>query len=147
MTNQNNQLPATLPWRTVEIPAEESELGARDFATQEGIPHHDLYATVADFEVERSEPGILVAHADMSKPRNINVACIIGEPENVAYIAMACNALPALRRSLEAFLDLCPRMSEDDPIAPALADACRRARALLRPSLESVVASSEGAPK
>jgi len=37
----------------------------------------------------------------------------------------------ALREALAVFLDLCPRMSDDDPIAPALADACKEARAAL----------------
>ena len=39
-----------------------------------------------------------------------------------------------LEAALEAFLDLCPRMlvlSDDDPIAPAIAGACRVARVAL----------------
>lgn len=51
----------------------------------------------------------------------------------------ACNAFPRLMAergqlvaALRTLLDLCPRMSDDDPIAPALADECRNVRALLR---------------
>lgn len=33
---------------------------------------------------------------------------------------------------LDDALDLIPRMSDDDPIAPALADWCKKARALVR---------------
>ena len=36
-----------------------------------------------------------------------------------------------LREVLAVLLDLCPRMSDDDPVAPAIADACRVARAAL----------------
>jgi len=34
---------------------------------------------------------------------------------------------------LGRFLDLCPRMNDDDPIGPALRNACRDAKNLIRP--------------
>jgi hypothetical protein len=40
--------------------------------------------------------------------------------------------LTQARALLADALDLAPRMSDDDPIAPALADWCWRARAALR---------------
>ena len=40
-------------------------------------------------------------------------------------------AAPELYAKLEEALDLVPRISDDDPIAPALADWCRAVRALL----------------
>lgn len=36
-----------------------------------------------------------------------------------------------MSETLRDFIDLCPRVNDDDPIAPALADTCRKARAAL----------------
>lgn len=49
------------------------------------------------------------------------------------HAAMAANArliaaAPDLVEALKLFEDLCPRVSDDDPIAPALADAVKQAR-------------------
>lgn len=52
---------------------------------------------------------------------------------HVEVLRAAALALPGLVSSLEKLEDLCPRMSDDDPIAPAIADALREARAALRP--------------
>ena len=43
----------------------------------------------------------------------------------------------ALLAALREFIDLCPRMSDDDPIAPALADACNKARAAIAAAEQS----------
>ena len=50
---------------------------------------------------------------------------------NAAHVVHCVNAHEPLKAALRAFTDLCPRMSDDDPIAAALADACKDARALL----------------
>lgn len=43
----------------------------------------------------------------------------------------AADALEAARDALRDFCDLCPRMNDDDPIAPALRETCDIARAVL----------------
>ena len=48
--------------------------------------------------------------------------------------AQAIRSLPARsgrEELLREFLDLVPRMSDDDPIAPALAELCKRTKAAL----------------
>lgn len=52
--------------------------------------------------------------------------------EDAAFIVRACNSHEALVAVTEKFLDLCPRMNEDDPVAPALFDACEQAMAALK---------------
>ena len=53
----------------------------------------------------------------------------VGEREaNARAIAEIPNLIEALRE----FLDLCPRVSDDDPIASALANQCRYAKLILK---------------
>lgn len=130
MTNQNNQLPvekpaSPLPWR----------VGA-------GYRPHIKDAENGDV-VELGDDGGC-NDPDCCGGASYHIEL---DEQDAAFIVLAANAHAELVAAVREFLDLCPRMSEDDPIAPALVDACRKARSLLRLSPESVVASSEGAPK
>ena len=46
--------------------------------------------------------------------------------------ARAIAEIPNLIEALREFLDLCPRVSDDDPIASALANQCRYAKLILK---------------
>lgn len=70
-----------------------------------------------------------------SGDRDYEVADHVGDVDAV-HIVRCVNAHDALVAALAEFLDLCPRMSDDDPIAPALADACCIARAALAAAKE-----------
>lgn len=47
-------------------------------------------------------------------------------------ICTAVNCHDALLAVVEELADLCPRMSDDDPAAPAIADAIKRARTIIK---------------
>ena len=51
---------------------------------------------------------------------------------NVAFIVRACNAHEALVAVVDKFLDLCTRVNDDDPVAPALLNACEEGLAALK---------------
>jgi len=70
---------------------------------------------------------------DIVAEANGGLSGTIGEAvANAAFIVQACNSHAALVAAAEKFLDLCPRMNEDDPVAPALFDACEQALAALK---------------
>jgi len=46
--------------------------------------------------------------------------------------ARAIAEVPNLIEALKEFIDLCPRMSENDPIASALANQCQYAKLILK---------------
>ena len=46
--------------------------------------------------------------------------------------ARAIAEVPNLIEALKEFIDLCPRMSENDPIASALANQCKYAKLILK---------------
>lgn len=49
-----------------------------------------------------------------------------------SFVIRACNNHAALVEALDKFIDLCPRVNDDDPISPALAEAWLEARAALK---------------
>ena len=74
-------------------------------------------------------------HGDTTQRGWLIAECSLGALDgeaNARRIVQCVNAHDELVSLIDEARDLCPRMSDDDPIAPALADWCRRARAALK---------------
>lgn len=64
--------------------------------------------------------------------RCVERSSIVATQEGPYYVRPLYDApAPQMLKALEESLDLVPRISDDDPMAPALAEWCRGVRALL----------------
>jgi hypothetical protein len=106
---------------------------ARHFAS--AVPKHSVipeYNGTYNEDDERRASEANAAKAKVESPTARDAVTHTPGPWRTPCEVLArCNAHDDLLAALREFLDLCPRMSDDDPIAPALADACRSARAVI----------------
>lgn len=120
------------PWRTVAIPADESELAVAHHEDHEGhrlcgeaVEHVDLFREYVPLVPvagqHRPAEGINVFSADMAKPQQENVACLVHvtesdpnvvfireAPSDVAGLLAACRAL---REALQHLTESCEQVA------------------------------------
>lgn len=84
---------------------------------------------------KRSPVSILTGDADIDSTgrlvRGRIIATGVGKAD-ADFIVRACKAHEAMAHALAEFLELCPYVSDADPIAPALVAACIQARVALK---------------